>query len=239
MKLLLMTFSCLYFFCCLFSCSPDGNPNPITSPIVNDCDHLYPALNTIISSHTPFTKTHYPERIKSFMATPIWKGDVVLLGNSLVEQGGDWVPRLGISNVKNRGISGDNCYGVLAYADQIACSQPSIIFLQIGTNDVFLTDSPELITSNIQQIASILKTADTKVYVQTIMPVTFGHPQTQRIAEVNVLLRAANSKDFIVIDTFNEMADERDALPDSYTTDGVHLTELGYQKWASFLKTYL
>jgi GDSL-like Lipase/Acylhydrolase family len=232
MKLLLMTFSCLYFFFALFSCSSDGNPNPTISPIVNNCDKFYPPLDTIISSHTDFTKLHYPERIKLFIATPIWKGDVVLLGNSLIEQGGDWAPRLG--------ISGDNCYGVMAYADQIACSEPSKVFLQIGTNDVFLSDTPEKITSNIQQIVSLLKrSVNTKVYVQTIMPVKFGNSIGSKIGQVNELLKAANSKDFVVIDTFNEMVDDRAALPDAYTTDGIHLTELGYQKWASFLKKYL
>ena len=234
-----MTFSCLYFFYALLSCNPDANPNPIISR-VNNCDQFYPPQDTIISSHTEFTRSNYPQRIKSFMATPISKGDVVMLGNSLIEQGGDWAPRLGISNVKNRGISGDNCYGVIAYADQIACSEPSKVFLQIGTNDVFLSDTPEKITSNIQQIVSLLKrSVNTKVYVQTIIPVKFGNSIGSKIGQVNELLRAANSKDFVVIDTFNEMADDRGALPDSYTTDGIHLTELGYQKWASFLKKYL
>lgn len=225
----------IFLFIHFSSCSQDS-----MNIDFKNCDNLYPPLDTIINSHTSFTKTHYPKRIEVFMKDTISKMDIVMLGNSLTELGGNWATRLGASNVKNRGIAGDNCYGVMARTKEIVCAEPSLVFLTIGTNDLWLADSPAIITSNIQTIASILKQSkSTKVYVETIMPVAPGHEMTQKIAQINELLRASDSNDFVVIDTFKEMADANGALSASYTYDGIHLTELAYQKWALFLINYL
>lgn len=217
-------------------CSQDGD----LQEKAETCIRLFPPLDTVITSHTAFTKTNYPKRIESFMMDTIQQGDIVMLGNSITQQGGFWSDRFDIPNVKNRGIAGDNTSGVLARLDEIVCRQPSKVFLMIGTNDLWLSDAPEMIVDHIQAIIDEIKrSASTEVYVQTIMPMAAGHEMTARIDEVNELLRNNEPAGALLIDTFKEMADEHGSLPANYTTDGVHLTQAGYEKWASFLKPYV
>lgn len=207
-----------------------------------DCDYpLYPPLDTVIATHNEWTQSHYKERINAFKQDSIYPNSIVMLGNSLTEQGGDWEKRLNIGRVKNRGISGDNTDGVLARLGEIKCAQPVGIILMIGTNDLWTNHSVEKVASNIESIGNELATSlpETQVYVQTIMPLEEGHNQTERLIDINELLRSIENPPYTLINTFKEMSGDSDHLPSSYTTDGVHLTEIGYNKWASILRRYL
>lgn len=222
----------------MISCEESDVQEPdIIEPIVSICDNLYPPLDTVIVSHTAWTKTNYPNRLKKFMEDTISTGDIVMLGNSLTEQGGNWSVRLGQSNVKNRGIAGDNTDGVLARLNELLCNAPSIVFIMIGTNDLFTRYSAEKIAENIDQIATTLlqELSETRVVVQTLMPLGEGHPQKIKLIAVNDLLRGMNERAYELIDTYQEMANDSGDLPTDYTNDGVHLTSTGYGKWSQFL----
>ena len=63
---------------------------------------------------------HYYKRFLQFMDEPaIGNKDIVMLGNSLTENGGDWAARLGNKNVRNRGIIGDEVMCVYDRLHQI------------------------------------------------------------------------------------------------------------------------
>jgi lysophospholipase L1-like esterase len=66
-----------------------------------------------------------------------------------------------------------------------------------------------------------------------------GHEKSERLMGINELLRSVKTPSYILIDTFEEIAGNNDALPSSYTTDGVHLPEEGYNSWVSVLKPFL
>lgn len=220
---------------CLMSCGQEmpqvGNEG---------CATLFPPADTVIVSHTAFTQKHYQERISSFKRDTLKTGDVVMLGNSLTEQGRNWGDRFGLEKVKNRGIAGDNAYGVMARLDEIICAEPSKVFLMIGTNDLWLNDSPETIADNIVELGHLLsQSVHTQVYVQTIMPVEAGHDKTEKINRINELLRMAESDDFVLLDTFDAMSDDSGVLLPALTTDGVHLTSSGYDQWTDFLKPFV
>ena len=71
--------------------------------------------NAVAGANCPVPRTyftHYYKRFLQFMNEPaITSNDIVMLGNSLTEGGGDWGKRLGKDNVINRGISGDVALG--------------------------------------------------------------------------------------------------------------------------------
>jgi hypothetical protein len=120
------------------SCSNSSKNLPQTqSSTINPPDSLYPSLNLIIPYHSDFTKIHYPERIIAFKKDPLKIGDIVFLGNSLTEQGGDWSRRFNTPTVKNRGIAGDFTYGVLQRINEIWYYKPTSVFIMIGINDMF------------------------------------------------------------------------------------------------------
>ena len=81
--------------------------------------------------------SHYRERIADFAAMrKIDSTDVVMLGNSLTEFGGDWNRLLRWRRVRNRGISGDDATGILHRLGQILPGKPKAIFLMVGINDL-------------------------------------------------------------------------------------------------------
>lgn len=229
-----------FFTSILISCGEAEGTDPIPDePLaIGACDELYPPLDTVITSHTNFTKGHYPKRIESFQRDTLAPGDIVMLGNSLTEQGGNWGLRLGETNVKNRGISGDNTDGVMARLNELICNPPSIVVIMIGTNDLWSSHGAEKVADNIDQIATTLaeELPETRVIVQSIMPLAQGHEKKDKLQAINELLLAIESPKYELIDTYKAMSNDGGDLPSEYTTDGIHLTSAGYAQWSAFLK---
>lgn len=221
-----------FFFAVLsFYCNAQSLPNSV-----------YPPDTLTIAYHSTWTKTHYREKIRAFKKDPLEKDDIVFLGNSITEQGGDWGTRIGWEQVKNRGISGDVTEGVLNRLREVKYVKPKAVFLLIGINDIFnLATTPQYVAGNILAIAKALRKAlpHTKLYVQTILPTTTISIR-EKIQRTNTLLRKkARRKLYKLLDTHALFADETDLMKKEYTKDGVHLNEKGYAIWVEFLKKEL
>ena len=65
-----------------------------------------------------YAKEHHQKRLAAFRSDPIVKGKIIFLGNSITEFG-DWQKLLNDTTVVNRGIAGDNTFGVLARLDDV------------------------------------------------------------------------------------------------------------------------
>src|SRR5215210_6477095 len=72
---------------------------------------------------TNYNTTHYQMKVTQFRALPDTPGEIIFAGNSITEMGSwsEWWKNL---SIKNRGISGDITYGLLARMDEIVSSQP-------------------------------------------------------------------------------------------------------------------
>jgi lysophospholipase L1-like esterase len=208
-----------------------------------DTNSLYPSPNVVIPYHTEWTKTHYIKKIAEFKAIPLELGDIVFLGNSITEQGGNWGVRFNNSKVKNRGIAGDVTEGVLNRLAEIYYYKPKKVFIKIGVNDLFHSElTPEYIANNIKLIVDKIhqESPKTKIYVQTILPTRDNIPSKERIAAVNAILKAMTPTDFLqVIDLHSIFANKDDLLLSEYTQDGLHLTELGYVVWQNYTKQFV
>jgi len=229
MRLILLTHIFMNFFCFATAQSlPES---------------LYPPDTLSISHHSAWTKTHYHEKIKEFKKNPLTMGDIVFLGNSITEQGGDWGKRLGWSNsVKNRGISGDVSEGVLKRLDEITYVKPKAIFLLIGINDIFNNSTtPEYVAGNIIAIAKNIREAspNTKVFVQTVLP-SATRAIKEKIQQTNSLLKEKTGhKTYILLNIHVLFTDGESLMKKDYTTDGTHLNENGYAVWVNYLKKKL
>jgi len=200
---------------------------------------LYPPSNLPLPDYTSYGTAHYPERISFFKANPLKKGDIVFLGNSLTELAGDWGGRLGISHVDNRGIVSDHTYGVLARLNEIVYYKPSNIFLEIGINDLALSQyTAQYVADNISEIVKIIhsESPNTHIYVQTILPTTSTSLITKIKAANQMLMDKAATEAFTLIDLYPLFIDSNGLMKSIYTTDGTHLTEAGYQVWVNRLK---
>src|SRR5689334_15360465 len=114
-----------------------------------------------------YNNTYYQGRMELFNSLTPPKNAIVFLGNSITERGA-WSELLPGQPIMNRGIGGDNTFGVLARLERVAKAQPKKLFLLIGINDLSRGLPKEVIINNYHRILSYLttNTPKTKIYVQ-------------------------------------------------------------------------
>ena len=191
---------------------------------------------------------HYYKRFLQFMDEPaIGNKDIVMLGNSLTENGGDWAARLGNKNVRNRGIIGDEVMGVYDRLHQILPGHPAKLFLLIGVNDVSHDLTTDTIVGMIRVTVERIQkeSPDTKLYLQSLLPIneSFGRykrlaGKTNMIPEINKQLEElAKEKGLTYINLFPLFTEKgRNVLRAELTTDGLHLKEEGYKIWVKAIR---
>lgn len=196
-------------------------------------------------------ESHYKKRLEQFNSeTPISSDDIVMLGNSLTEGGGDWSKITGVKNIRNRGIVGDNTIGILKRLGEITKGKPKKLFLLIGINDIANGSSTDDILSNIQLIIQKTKidSSTTRIYIQSLLPVNQSFQRYKNlnnkentIIELNQKLFQLTKKHKIIfIDTYPYFQEEKnDVLRKDFTTDGLHLNQKGYENWSKILIPYL
>ena len=212
------------------------------------------SLITTMTTHaqhvTYQSSSHYNERVIEFEKNrPIDSTDVVMLGNSLTEFGGDWNKLLRGKHIRNRGIAGDDAAGIMGRLIQVLPGKPKKLFLMVGVNDLSHNLSPEQVVELCKQVIEKIRrgTPKTKLYVQSLLPIkeSFGRwktleGKTDDVARINRALRIyCNSQGITYINLFakfvrhgtNEMRKE-------FTIDGLHLTPFGYKVWAFELRKY-
>lgn len=207
--------------------------------------------NVVASSIYPAPRIytdHYYKRFLQFMDEPaIGNEDIVMLGNSLTENGGDWAARLRNKNVRNRGIIGDEVMGIYDRLHQILPGHPSKLFLLIGVNDISHDLSADSITGMIRLTVERIQreSPETKLYLQSLLPIneSFGRykkltGKTAMIPEINIRLEAlAKEKGINYINLYPLFTEKgTNVLRADLTTDGLHLNEEGYKIWVKKLK---
>ena len=204
--------------------------------------------NAVAASIIDKYHDHYYKRFVQFMDEPaITDKDVVMLGNSLTENGGDWGKRLGKKHVVNRGIIGDEVMGVYERLHQILPGHPKKLFLMIGINDVSHNLTADSIAGMIRLTVERIQreSPETELHLQSLLPIneSFGRyklltGKTDLVPEINTRLKAlAQEKKIDFIDLFPLFAEgNTNVLRKDLTTDGLHLNEEGYKIWVKALK---
>lgn len=207
--------------------------------------------NAVASSIYPAPRIytdHYYKRFLQFMDEPaITSKDIVMLGNSLTEGGGDWNTRLNKKNIRNRGIIGDDVMGIYDRLHQILPGHPAKLFLLAGVNDIshdLTADSiVHLIRITVERIRR--ESPDTKLYLQSLLPFdeSFNRykkltRKTDMVPEINARLEAlAKEHKITFINLFPLFTVKgTNVLRKELTTDGLHLNEEGYKIWVKALK---
>jgi lysophospholipase L1-like esterase len=193
----------------------------------------------------PFMAEHTPVRLAQFAKEPIVMGRIIFLGNSITEMG-NWKKATGDSTVINRGIGGDNTYGVLKRINDITDRQPTKVFLLIGINDIGKDIPDSVIAYNEFKIVKEIqvKCPQTHIYVESVLPVNStvnSFPQhydkAEHILTLNKLLAAnAAAGNYTFVDVFHLFADADGRLKKEYTYEGLHLKPPAYDIWVSYLR---
>ncbi len=152
----------------------------------------------------------------------------------------------------NQGISGETSAGLLNRLELFDDTQPEVIFVMIGINDLIRGIKDETILANQQQIIHYLRRVhpQAQVVVQSILPHGGKKSSWQgrehllaisnnRIREINRQLEAiARKEGASYLDLFPLFTDDQGNLQPTLSTDGLHLSQEGYLVWRSALLVF-
>jgi lysophospholipase L1-like esterase len=191
-----------------------------------------------------YRTTYYEQKVSQFRLLPDTEGEIIFLGNSITDIG-EWAELWQNKNVKNRGISSDNTFGVLARLDEVLSSKPKKIFLLIGINDIAKGTPDSLIIANHKKIYERIKAASpkTKIYVQSILPTNADFTEFKRHQDKDEHIRFINESlkkicseaGLIYVDLYSGFINAEGKLDKRYTNDGLHLTGAGFLLWKNLL----
>ncbi|AFD07731.1 GDSL-type esterase/lipase family protein [Solitalea canadensis] len=193
-----------------------------------------------------YANSHYLQRLELFKQMPNQKNEIVFLGNSITEQG-EWQELFPGKPIVNRGIGGDNTFGLFARLDEVLASKPAKIFLLIGVNDLG-RNLPQAVTlNNYRRIVGKIKkeSPKTQLYIQSILPLNeeiLKYPymkgkNPQVLALNEKLVELAKEFNVPFVNVFSVFADDKNELKSEVTLDGIHLRQAAYLQWANYLKS--
>jgi len=194
-----------------------------------------------------FVPEHYDQRNARFRGEPMSVGGTILLGNSLTEFG-DWKRLLRDSAVVNRGIAGDNSFGMMARLDEIVARRPREVFIEAGINDIAQDIPPGMVRANILVMMGKLRLAcpGVKIYVVSVLP-TNGDAKKEypEVAGKNGVVEdldgalkvAVEEWGGVYIDLRSAVVDGSGELDRRFARgDGLHLNAAGYGVWVGLIK---
>jgi lysophospholipase L1-like esterase len=197
---------------------------------------------------TLYKSDHYRERIAIFKSEPVIKGRIIFLGNSITEFS-DWKSLLNDSTVINRGIAGDNTYGVLSRLNDIIIRKPKKLFIEIGINDFALDPRQQNVVRNILLIVRQIRLGSprTKIFIVSILPtnenVKSHYPfayNKERESNIfnNYLSKMARYNSYYFVNLNKVLRDKNGKLNSKFAMDdGIHLNKLGYHIYLMFLRS--
>ena len=201
----------------------------------------------IVYDTIQYAKEHYQKRLTLFRKENIVKGKIIFLGNSITEFG-DWQKLLNDSTVINRGIAGDNTFGVLARLDDVINRQPNKLFIKIGINDISQNIPVEVIVKNISTMIKSIKAKSpmTKIYIHSVLPTNdnvkneypSAYNKNDKVNLVNKQVKKQAKKyNVFYIDINKIFSDRYGKLDIKYAdSDGLHLNDFAYKTWVKLLK---
>ena len=191
---------------------------------------------------------YYYQRASHFAELPVDSDDIIILGNSLSDNG-RWNEAFDDANIKNRGIISDVVQGISDRLELVTKGQPKKIFLLIGVNDVSHHLTPDSITTAVEKLIVKIKqqSPKTEIYLQSWLPINNDFKRYKNmigkemvIFHGNVMLeQVARRQGVTWVNLFPAFADKEMKLPKHLTNDGLHLNEAGYYIWCKEIAKYI
>lgn len=169
------------------------------------------------------------------------KKKIIFIGDSLTE-GFNLQKYFPFLDIINNGVYGDNTSGVLKRLQQDAINDnPDLVFVLIGTNDFALKRSINEIVTNLGFIVSQLKEhlPGTSIYLSSLLPtLKIDNRPNKTIKLLNAKIKIISDVSKInFCDLHYYFVTKKGNLYKKYTTDGLHLNEMGYEQWSKVMKT--
>jgi lysophospholipase L1-like esterase/poly(3-hydroxybutyrate) depolymerase len=173
------------------------------------------------------------------------QGAIVFLGDSITQGWKTLATDFPGVKVANRGISGDTTRGVLfRLKEDVMDLKPRAVVLLIGTNDLGLGASPDVVSQNVRTILTNLRNSEAKppVIVCKVMPASPTNKRpADKIQRLNALVDQLVDADpiFTRLDTYTLFADDQGNAKKDEFPDLLHPNAAGYAKWVEALRPVL
>jgi lysophospholipase L1-like esterase len=165
---------------------------------------------------------------------------VVFMGNSITD---GWINArpdfFSKNNYLDRGISGQTTPQMLIrFRQDVIDLHPKVVVILAGINDIAGNTGPSslvMIEDNLASMAQLAKANGIKVVMCSVLPAySFpwrqGIDPVQKIIDLNKWIKHfAEKNNFVYVDYYDAMVDERKGLPASLSKDGVHPNVAGYE----------
>lgn len=192
-----------------------------------------------------FRNAYYDCRRAAHLQEGMPAGAIVFLGNSITEQGW-WEFLLPGLKVVNRGIGGDNTYGMLDRLPEILDFAPRKIFLMAGINDLSTGYPVADVADNIAAMLDLIRerVPACEVYVQSVLTpndsvLAYEYIKGKRelVRELNAQLRMlCAARGVTYVDVAPLLSDAEGQVRTALTKDGIHLHPAAYRLWVDHLK---
>lgn len=198
-----------------------------------------------LSRDSTYNNWYYVSRNNLYSKLNDTKYDIVFFGNSITERG-PWTELIGVNKkIGNRGIGGDNTFGMKARIGDAVKSQPKKIFLMMGINDVGRNLPTEWSLKNYEEIILAIKriSPKTKIYIQSVLPLNekmspyeYHKGREAKVIALTEGVKGLADKYKLTYVDLREIFADGYVLKEEYTTDGIHINTQGYIDWVQFLK---
>lgn len=168
------------------------------------------------------------------------KNRVVFMGNSITDAWINVSPDFFTNHPSylDRGIGGQTTPQMLIrFRQDVIDLHPKVVLILAGINDIAGNTGPstlDMIENNFASMAQLAEANGIKVILCSVLPAYTipwrqGIEPIQKIIDLNKWIKEfANKNNFIYLDYYSAMVDERKGLPAKYSKDGVHPTAAGY-----------
>ena len=165
---------------------------------------------------------------------------MVFMGNSITEGWKLFDPNFfNSTDYVNRGIGGQTTPQMLIrFKQDVLDLKPKGVVILAGTNDIAGNTGPmsiQEIYNQIESMAGLAALNKIEVFLCSVLPV-YDYPwkpglkPAPKIVALNEMLKKlAGEKNYLYIDYFSEMSDDKNGLKASLGADGVHPNEKGYE----------
>jgi len=162
----------------------------------------------------------------------------ILVGDSLSL----WFPKEKLPDGQlwlNQGISGDTSTGILKRLSVFSTTRPRRIYIMAGINDLRRGTKAKTIINNHRLMIRRLRRIHpkTEIIIQSILPTRRSNLSNNYIRYINKqLAMAAKQEGAKFLNIYHWFTDFQGSLRRELTTDGLHLSQQGYEVWRSALK---
>lgn len=197
-------------------------------------------------AQTPkFHNDYYDCRMAAYAKMPIPENAMIWIGDSIVEQAW-WESLIKEKDLVNRGIGGDNTYGMLHRLPLYLESSPRKIFIFAGINDISANYPVDDIFANFVAMVKMIqeKAPECEIFIQSpitpnndVLAYAYIKNKQDKVQELNTRLeQMCKNMGVTWVDIRPVLHNEKGEIKEEYTKDGIHLYPAAYEAWVDYLK---